>query len=344
MRWKQAEWLALAGLCAEDKQRITPLVEITPRSVAPRKRRVSIESMLQKNAADLRRFWGTEAIFIDLVHLGHEQHVSNGGHPFPYLASEVRDVGVSMIPVTGLNRDSLYQSSLQSIQRVDQRGVCIRLSPSDIRTGISEQLRRLLPALELTPEDVDLILDYQVVGSFEAAYARHSSVIPDLSRWRTFTITSGAFPKDLTGLDVGSHFLPRADWIAWRSAVLDRSWRLRIPTFGDYAIQFGRYEEPPDRPNFSASIRYTLEDEWLVMRGEGVFHEGSPGFAQWPAQAQLLCSRGDYCGSGFSEGDSYIYQKSINQIPPGNARTWLQAGLNHHFAFVVRQISSPLGL
>ena len=47
LRWKQAEWLALAQLQAEDKRLLTPLVEITPRSIAPRKRHSTLEAMLR---------------------------------------------------------------------------------------------------------------------------------------------------------------------------------------------------------------------------------------------------------------------------------------------------------
>ena len=58
LRWKQAEWLALGNLRAEDKARLTPLVEITSRSVAPRVRRPTLDQMLEKNAADMERTWG----------------------------------------------------------------------------------------------------------------------------------------------------------------------------------------------------------------------------------------------------------------------------------------------
>ena len=48
LRWKRAEWVALRHLKPEDRARITPLVEITPRSVTPGTRRPTIGQMLQK--------------------------------------------------------------------------------------------------------------------------------------------------------------------------------------------------------------------------------------------------------------------------------------------------------
>jgi hypothetical protein len=76
------------------------------------------------------------------------------------------------------------------------------------------------------------------------------------------------------------------------------------------------------------------------MRGEGVFSDGSPGFPQWPANAQLLCARPEFCGQHYSDGDRYIYTTSLQTQYTGIAGTWLQAGINHHLTFVARQIAS----
>lgn len=48
----------------------------------------------------------------------------------------------------------------------------------------------------------------------------------------------------------------------------------------------------------------------------------------------------EYRGAAFSAGDAYIFDKANHPTPTGNARTWLQAGFNHHMTFVVRQIAS----
>jgi hypothetical protein len=112
----------------------------------------------------------------------------------------------------------------------------------------------------------------------------------------------------------------------------------RIPAFGDYTIQYPFYEPPPDRCTFSASIRYTSDDYWLIMRGENVFNEDGPGFSQWPAEAQVLCGHEEFCGSNFSAGDMYINERASNPDQTGSAKTWLQAGINHHIEKVVSQL------
>lgn len=76
------------------------------------------------------------------------------------------------------------------------------------------------------------------------------------------------------------------------------------------------------------------------MRGEGVFNTNGPGFAQFPANAQLLCDRDEFYGASFSYGDQYIEEMGSQFDKPGNAMTWLRAGINHHLTLVVNQVSN----
>ena len=91
--------------------------------------------------------------------------------------------------------------------------------------------------------------------------------------------------------------------------------------------------------NPSASIRYTSDEHWVVMRGEGLRNKGGTGHVQYPANAELLTLRPEYCGQYFSFGDNYIYEISLNKGKTGNPRTWVTAGVNHHLTFAVRQIN-----
>ena len=51
------------------------------------------------------------------------------------------------------------------------------------------------------------------------------------------------------------------------------------------------------------------------MRGEGVLNEDGPGYAQWPANAQLLCGREEFSGSAYPYGDRYIETMSETNEP-----------------------------
>jgi hypothetical protein len=114
---------------------------------------------------------------------------------------------------------------------------------------------------------------------------------------------------------------------------------LRVPSFGDYTIQHGIYEEREGKHfNFSASIRYTTPDGWLVMRGEGVLNEDGPGYAQWPAHAQLLMERSEFCHAQYSWGDKFMNDMGSQVEKTGQAKDWLAAGINHHMTMVANQL------
>jgi hypothetical protein len=97
-------------------------------------------------------------------------------------------------------------------------------------------------------------------------------------------------------------------------------------------------KEPVVVPNYSASIRYTVENEFVVLRGEGVLNEGGPGFGQYNGWATLLIGRTEYFGATFSAGDRYVAERAANWKSSGSAQTWLQAGLSHHVTATALQV------
>jgi hypothetical protein len=118
-----------------------------------------------------------------------------------------------------------------------------------------------------------------------------------------------------------------------------RHYVTRIPSFGDYTIQHGVFEEHEGKHfNFSASLRYTADEYWVVMRGEGVKNEDGAGFQQFPAQAQLLTERSEFRGPQFSSGDMYIHTMAQQFTKSGQLKDWLVATFNHHITFVILQL------
>jgi hypothetical protein len=343
LRWKQAEWLALRHLQEKDSIRMTPLVEPVPAKFVKSRpgKTYSVDKELGKIAEGILQNWGQDPLFMDLWLLPSKIRTESRLHPFELLGEEARLRQLSIIPTTGLNRNAAYQSAVAALVAADRRGACIRLLRDDIqRSTLPNELEHLLSFLELQPAQVDLLVDYQFIDCACAIASKLGRRLPYLTRWRTFTVASGAFPKNLTAFTVGQHEHPRLDWQVWHDLVRDEATLSRRPSYSDYTIQHPIFSEPPPVPNFSASIRYAHYNYWVIMRGEGVFHDGSPGFAQWPANALLLCERDEFCGDDFSYGDKYIKEMSLQLKNTGNARTWLQAGLNHHLTFVVRQIAS----
>lgn len=189
--------------------------------------------------------------------------------------------------------------------------------------------------------DIDIIIDFGIAKASDPSFSYLEERLPRFDAWRSVVVLGGSFPPNLSGLSVGEHELTRQEWTNWIKQIAAIS--SRIPTFGDSTTQHPIYSEPPPGANVSASIRYTSDDYWLVMRSEGLRNKTGAGFAQYPAQAQLLMERKEYCGPLFSKGDAYIAQIGLQELKTtGNPEAWLRAGINHHIVFVVRQIATAL--
>jgi hypothetical protein len=189
---------------------------------------------------------------------------------------------------------------------------------------------------------VHLIVDVGLVTESGIKFLYICSRVPEVLRWRTFTVLAGSFPKDLSHLSIGTHLVPRFEWLHWRAS-LENANLPRVPTFGDYTTQHALYTVPPPGANVCASVRYTTDEAWLVMRGEALRSKTGPKYAQYPATAELLCEQKEYRGPAFSSGDHYIWQIASREIEvTGSPETWLRAGINHHLAFVVRQVAAAM--
>jgi hypothetical protein len=326
LRLKGAEKGALRNLVPAVSSRVTPLLElVSTKNNSP-----------SKIADDVRRSWGQAPFFLDDMNYPE----SPDGNALARFISAMRSHGLQSIPVTGLNRTREHQSSVAGIIASDGRGACVRLNLKDLREPfLTADLNELLVRLSLRPEQVDLIVDYEVLPVFSLLYGELCQRLPFLGQWRTFTVVSGAFCQDLREYEKnGQYTRPRDDWYFYQSQVTGKL--PRIPTYGDYSIQFGLYREPPKRANVSASIRYASHDYWVIMRGEGLQNEGGPGYAQYAANAALLCEREEFSGGLFSYGDRYLENLKNRTEGTGSPETLLRAGINHHISFVVQQLSN----
>lgn len=356
LRWKQAERFALRHLREEDRGRIIPLIEITPKSFdAPKTgkkegKKPDPGQALEDQAKEVLENWQYAPFFLDL-HLIDGLIPAIGGihHPVVHIAEAAQRLKLHLIPVIGVSRRDEYRSAVSKVAHMDGRGICLRLLAGEVlKPRFAQKVTTFLRNMELSENNVDLMLDCQRFDPQNPDLKTLLIKIPDLSRWRSLIVASGAFPEDLQKCEKGSNWIPRDDWLAWKSHFFDETSIQRRPSFSDYTIQFGLYKEPVQNCNPSASIRYTLEDEWLVMRGEaprGKVNperaERRPGREQYNAHAQLLCEdTGIFYGQDFSWGDAFIFEKSVSKEDHGSPEIWLRAGINHHMTVVCRQLAN----
>lgn len=343
LRWKRGEQLAISLLEKADQDSITPLIEIPPDDYVLENPQASanLSARLPRLSAALELARGSRDSFIDFGLLRDAPTTPGGREPILEFFDLLEGGGTQPIPVTGLTRPSRHQISTATVA-ARTRALALRLDLGDLgRDTLAREIEAILGMHSLTPNEVHLLIDQKLVGESLSSFAHICSRVPSISKWLTFTILGGSFPRDLTEFSVGTHFLPRLEWHHWRTEMQLSGRRLaRFPTFGDYTTQHPIYYIPPAAANVSASVRYTSQGNWLVMRGEGLSSKGSPGYAQYPAIARLLCEQKEFQGPDFSEGDRYIWQIASREIgTTGNPETWLRAGINHHITTVVRQLT-----
>ena len=216
-----------------------------------------------------------------------------------------------------------------------------------MKEEVVQEIFAKLESLALSPTkggDSDICVDCELIDGQLPDLKLIASKLPDLSKYNRFILISGSFPKDLSGFKLGVSNHARKDWALWQHVFSTSPFR-RTPIYGDYTIQHPFYSAPPKNANVSASIRYTADNYWVILRGESLRNEKGPKHKQYAAHATILTSMPEYSGSAFCSGDTHIHntmaeRKTTGAVKkPGTPRTWLAVGFNHHISFVVNQLS-----
>jgi hypothetical protein len=249
------------------------------------------------------------------------------------------------IPVTGVNRNRQYQQAVRRAISKDDRGLCLRVSIEDAaKKNLKTSVDTLLSKNDLRVSECDLVIDldapnFEPVEGFTVLIERIVQKLPYLSKWRTFTIIGTSFPPSMAEVKSSLAIITRFEWLLYKN-LINRllKEKVRLPTFGDYGINH------PDillldmrRVKPSATIRYTINDAWLIIKGPNV---RDSGFGQYRDHCKTVITSRHYLGSKFSEGDKYIDSCAAGTIKTGNLSTWRRVGTNHHLEKIVRDISS----
>ena len=362
LRWRAAEKGALQNLKTEDRELITPLVELImpqPRSDGNKTRKKTPAELLKESIdiflkdlptihSELLKYWGRETFFLDVQLLDGSirakslEKILGNGKQLDILLVPL----LSVIPVVGFASDEQTIRAAVNFAKENDHGLCLRITESNFKEkSLASDVKAFIGNNSLDVKNIDLMVDFKIVDEQTShdSLVRKINMIPYLKQWRTFIVASGAFPQDLSQpqfREPGQYDIPRVDWTLWCQLSKDLE---RPPSFADYTIQHPVYLPRDSSSNPSASIRYALEDHWVILKGQGLRNKKGAGFKQYPAQAQLLVNQKSiFKGDNFSFGDSYIAEKAkyINTKKTGNPRSWLEAGINHHLTLVARQIAS----
>ncbi len=350
LRWKQGEYQALLRLSSEAKNSLIPLIEIPEVGFdfETHTESRSIDEHLSKFAKRVREKWGKRPCLVDTHLVESSIYMANGQHLIAFVFDDLRSKGIAAIPVIHLDQDNTYQSAIKEVVSKDKRGLCIRIDiEQSTKSNFEICVAKLIEYYSVEIDKYDFVLDlkapnFEPIDGFCKLLEKIIEKLPHLNDWRSFILIGTSFPSSMTEVRQGLSVIKRNEWILYKSLIKSmKSSRIRIPSFGDYGINHPNVMQIDMRlAKPSASIRYTIEDGWLIAKGPNVRDHG---FAQYQQLCQKVVQSEHYEGPKFSNGDQYIFNCEKNAASTGNLTTWRQIGTNHHLEKVVRDIANLFG-
>jgi len=335
----------------EDKWKdfILPLLELCPPEFdfETQKLKKTIDEQLSTFAVRFKAKWGTRSAFVDGLHIDPNDRMIGGIHPLTFVLDEVRLKGGKVVPVTGFERDPPYQAAVKDAIEKDQRGFCLRLSLDDAADDdLDDRVIELLDLLENSLEETHILVDLKA-ANFQPVSELSKLIVNILrkhtlfAKSRSLTLAGSSFPATMASFKKSISEISRFEWLLYKEVVRLLRPQERRPQFGDFGIA------GPDlvvidmrlvKP--AASVRYTIDDKWLVTKGKNVRDNG---FAQYKDLCKEIVKSPHYLGKDFSEGSEYIYLCSRGEASTGNLTTWRWVGTNHHMTKVVKDLANFYG-
>lgn len=354
LKWKRAEQGALKGLSEKSKKYTTPLIQFVMPKYESHERLDDIVNRFDEQLSEIPEkiieVWGTKPIFIDVSLLFTTPLKAKS---LNMISRKGYKLGGVFIPVIHLDDDQTIKSFAYSLAKDIGSGVCLRLVCSDFSdlNKLNKSISELLSPSGLRDKDIDILVDIKETeknGDKYVKYLKLSQNISNLSKWRTFIFASGAFPEDLSECKLDEeNLILRTEWKSWKEYAVNKELQRR-PAFADYTIQHPIYKEATQFFHPTTSIKYTLKESWLIMKGK------RQKFDKYLASAaELVKHKKFYYGANFSSGDKYIAEKAKHFDKyiraknegkdikgTGSTETWLRAGINHHLTLVANQIAN----
>lgn len=336
LKVKRGEKKALQTIATSIQSRITPLLEIVERT------NKSIDEHLDNAFRDLGKAVAPyRRCLLDAREIASDGPIV-AAKVFKMAASE----GILFTPVTGITRTADVAAAIEN----QENGIAIRLTRQEMEAGnLASKLQEFIVRYGLSNNQVDLIMDCGPVEDLVTIGIKNLVVdflnaIPNHNSWRTFTISTCSFPKSMGVVNRNSAALvERSDWKAWRNWLYTRRKNLgRLPTYSDSSIQHPSGVEgfDPRLMQVSATIRYTLKEDWLLLKGEST-RNISPSI-QFPSLAtQIIYGQHHvhFAGEDHCAGCESMKAAADGVVGYGSAEVWRRLGTIHHITMVVEGLN-----
>lgn len=338
LRAKKGEFDALSHLPDSARQYTLPLLDIPKAKVG-----ANISTYLKKNASTLGKIWNKREIFFDMPHWHDDAQTDEGEHVLLAVWKEFKENGVIAHPIIGFDRweSSEYAKAIKNILNLSDQKICFRLDKDTILDigFMDEVIESINDQLNLQFDSTFALLDFEDMTqtSITDIAPKALDAIHFLkSRGISNIILAGSsMPNSVAFIpESSSKLVTRREFILWKM-LFSRVEGVNL-SFGDYGVRNPRSPEEVRNPNINGKIRYTIADQYFIVRGHSLGK--SPGYNQYFTLAHMVISSPYYLGANFSWGDERILECS-NELFPGNLTSWVGIDTNHHIEYVLAEIN-----
>lgn len=333
LRARRGELEALAHLCPTLVPLVTPVLQVAATARGPVDAAVRfVQDLRDRPPAGLN-------VAVDLAELPDD---ADSGRSIPgVVATWLADRKISMLPVLRLGDSGHRLAGHGAAARLHLDRAAVRFRPDECAPGAAEALaavHRVCQRSGLAPEQCDLLIDLDAVGSRAAAQEAETAVrrIAGWLRrlpWRSMSVIAGAMPPSLAGLPTDE---PVRLW-RWDRALWGRVADLGL-AFGDYGV-VSPAPAPVDTGGSSPTIRYTADDVWWIYRWA---RRGGRSDDRCYSLCHALVAADHWpaAGAAYSWGDHEIARRARYAPGPGTPSSWIAWGTSHHLAHVARSLAA----
>lgn len=346
LRAKDGEFDALRHMSDRVGRFVTPLLEIQKQSTRTSAKPKSLQDYLSDVASKLAEAHQDRPLFVDMFAFGPADRVESGEHVYTYFCGELRSHGMNFHAVVGMDRwpNREYRAAIGHALEMNGGKALLRLETEDLEDMsdaemFDEMLGDVLDECSLVAQSLPVLIDLGDVRGRPIV-----DLLPDVSAALEFLRARGFVQVVIAGSSIptsiseavkkqnSATFLQRGEMILWKT-LLPSTQGVRL-VFGDYGVRSPRSTDAIS-PHTNGKIRYTVANEFLIVRGHSM--RVYPNGGQMWGLADYIVTSPQYAREGFSWGDEMIKRCSEHKIK-GNSTQWIAFDTSHHLATVVAEI------
>lgn len=318
-KFKQGEKDALFKLKEETKSAITPLFELTPD-------RIDKEDFKYFNDKWINEFY---------FDFSNDATFNADEEIIPTLMAIEKYNSIPCFHL-GYENSILQHFNNSSFDKIALRIDVEEALDDDFGINLSEFIS------EIECDSIDLIIDAKFIDSDnykKTAFSMRTILddFIDLTLFDRCILLSTSFPDTLSNNEKNNiSFVKRTEQNLYKT-VQEKVERELI--YGDYCVNTWKTLEYIPGMQTSFNIRYTIDNNYLIIKGETT-KKGGFDYNRVSTLCNMLVTSSYFSGPELSDGDKQIHLRTAEDGKPGNATTWRAIGTNHHIEYITNSISN----